>query len=270
VSSTRRETTSAGGPARRRYRRKPWRVDSFGDADAVGRHIAMNRADASGQNRAGAIEVVGVIRSPREETFEENAPARIYRPLGQVGATNTYLNVELAPGVSESEMIARLRRELRAIEPDNPVLMLRPLSDFPLRNINSASVAFGAVLVAACAAVAFALAVVGVLQREGLRGGAPHAGDRDPHGAWRAAAEVYRLVLTQGALQAAGRYRGWRAARGGRGKGGGSALLYRVSPYDWGLLLLTSALIAIAALLACFVPARRATKVDPVVALRCE
>jgi putative ABC transport system permease protein len=47
-------------------------------------------------------------------------------------------------------------------------------------------------------------------------------------------------------------------------------LLYRVNPDDWALLFLVSAVLAAAALLACFVPARRATKVDPIIALRCE
>ena len=76
-------------------------------------------------------------------------------------------------------------------------------------------------------------------------------------------------MLAQGALQAAiglavGALLALLAGRTA------AHLLYRVSPNDWALLFLVSTVLAAAALLACLVPARRATKVDPIIALRCE
>jgi predicted permease len=241
----------------------------FGNAEPVGRHVATNRADASGQNPATTIEIVGVVRGPREDVFEEYAPARFYRPLGQVTASNTYLHVELAPGVAQSEMIERLRRELRTIEPDNAVLLLRPLADFPRRNINSAAIQIGAVLVAACASIAFLLAVVGVysVKAYGVARRTREIGIRVALGA--RPVDVTRLVLAQGALQAAIGIAVGALLALLTGKAA-AHLLYRVNPDDWALLFLVSAVLAAAALLACFVPARRATKVDPIIALRCE
>jgi putative ABC transport system permease protein len=241
----------------------------FGDADPVGRYITTNRAAASGQNPAATIEIVGVVRSPHEEVFEESAPTRLYRPLGQSPATNTYLHVELAAGVAPSAMIERLRRELRTIEPENSVLLLRPLADFPRRNINSASIQMGAVLVAACAAVAFGLAVVGVysVKAYAVVRRTREIGIRMALGA--RPAEVYRLVLAQGALQAAIGITAGAVLAVFTGKAA-AHLLYRVSPNDWALLVFVSAVLAAAALAACFIPARRATKVDPLIALRCE
>jgi predicted permease len=241
----------------------------FGDASPIGRHVTLNRGDASGQNPAAAIEVVGVVRSPREEIFEEHAPARLYRPVGQARATNTYLHVELAAGVSQVEMIERLRRELRAVEPDNAVLLVRPLADFPQRNINSASIRFGAVLVAGCAAVAFVLAVVGVYSVKSylVARRTREIGIRMALGARPGA--VLRMVLAQTAWQAALGVVVGASLAVFTGKAAAN-LLYRVSPYDWAVLLSVSALLAAAALLACLVPARRATKVDPIIALRCE
>ena len=49
-----------------------------------------------------------------------------------------------------------------------------------------------------------------------------------------------------------------------------SGILYQVSPNDPFALLASSAMLAAAALLACFLPARRATQVNPIIALRAE
>ena len=80
---------------------------------------------------------------------------------------------------------------------------------------------------------------------------------------------MYRLILVQGAGQAAvgviagtvlAVFVGQAAAQ----------LLYRINPNDWGLLVLAIGLLSAATLLACLLPARRAAKVDPIIALRCE
>jgi ABC-type antimicrobial peptide transport system permease subunit len=166
-------------------------------------------------------------------------------------------------------MIDRLRRELRAIEPDNPVILARPLADFPSRNINVAGIQFGAVLVTTCGLVALVLALVGVysVKAYAVARRTREIGIRMALGA--RATDVYRLILVQGAGQAAvgvivgtvlAVFAGQAAAQ----------LLYRINPNDWGLLALAIGLLSAATLLACVLPARRAAKVDPIIALRCE
>ena len=81
--------------------------------------------------------------------------------------------------------------------------------------------------------------------------------------------DVFRLIMRQGALQTAlavaiGVFLSLSAGRVL------AQILYEVSPTDPFALISASLLLAGAALLACFFPARRATRVDPIVALRTE
>ena len=81
--------------------------------------------------------------------------------------------------------------------------------------------------------------------------------------------DVFKLIMKQGALQTALAVSVGvlLALAAGQVLGG---LLVQVSPVDPGALLVSSALLAAAALLACFFPAQRATKVSPMTALRTE
>jgi putative ABC transport system permease protein len=81
--------------------------------------------------------------------------------------------------------------------------------------------------------------------------------------------DVFALIMKQGALQT-----GFAVAVGlllalGAGRVL-SQILYNVSPADPGALLVSTLMLAAAALLACFLPARRATRVNPITALRTE
>ena len=81
--------------------------------------------------------------------------------------------------------------------------------------------------------------------------------------------DILRLVLTRGlALTAVGLATGLLGAVALTRLL--TALLYETSPLDVGTFLCTSVIIVGVGLVACYVPARRATKVDPMVALRCE
>ena len=233
----------------------------FGDVDPLGREIVIDDNPTN-----PAVEVVGIIRSPRNDLFGSTAPRRIYRPLGQAPENTVYLHLKVPEPVAFLDV---LRAHLKTVAPEVPVLLLRPFSDFVEKNINVLLVRMAAGLFGVFGCIALVLATVGVYgvkahatarrTREiGIRGalGAPPG-------------DVMGLVLKQGLIQA-----GFGIALGlalALAAGYGlSAMLYKVNPLDPAALFASAALLGSAVLLACWLPARRATKVDPLVAIRTE
>lgn len=240
--------------------------DLFGTDDALGRHLYTNEEDARSGNIDHAAEIIGIVRSPRNNTFDDGAPHRFYRPLGQVATKNIYVHVHADQPVAVAD---RLRRELQAIDAETPVLSIRPLAEFVDKNINTLLVKLAAIIFGGFGGLALFLAVVGVygvkshmvVQRTheiGIRlalGGRP--------------ADVIRLIMKQGVLQTCvGLGTGLAlASLAGQALSG---MLYEMDSADAFAMICSAAVLATATLVACWIPARRATKVDPMVALRNE
>ena len=162
---------------------------------------------------------------------------------------------------------AAMRRELHAVDPTLPVFQIDSLS----RNVagQMARRRFAMVVVGLFSVVALILAIVGVYgaiayvvaQRTGEFGVRLALGARPT--------DLMRLVLGQGfrlialgiAIGAAGAYGAVRFIQ---------SLLYQTPAHDPLVFAGIAALLAGVALLACWVPVRRAAKVDPIVALRVE
>lgn len=237
----------------------------FGECDAIGRHIAV----WAGAPANRTLEIVGVVRSPRTEVFAANAPMRIYLPLGQAASKNISLHVKVASSVAPDLLLTALRRELQRLDPQNPPISVRLLREVVAKNINAAAVNLAAAAFGAFGAPSLVLASVGVYAVKA------HAVSRRTHeigvrlalGARRS--DVVALILRQGAAQAAV----------GLGVGLGLALLagsllskmlYRVEPFDATVLGIAAFVVGISAVTACLIPARRAARVDPMIALQAE
>jgi putative ABC transport system permease protein len=149
---------------------------------------------------------------------------------------------------------------------------LQPVSFLPMERLVSDSVArprFNTVLLAAFAALALALAAVGIygVIAYSVSRRAQEIGVRMALGARKS--DVIRLVLKQGMTPtivgaALGLVGAWAATRLMSG------LLFEVSATDPVTFAVITLTLMTVALLACYIPARRATKVDPMVALRTE
>lgn len=233
----------------------------FGDADALGRHVSMENKSGG----ASTLEIVGIVRSPRDDVFAR-APQRIYRPLGQSPETNTYLHLRVS---EPSALIDALRRHLQSTASEAPVLFVRPLTQIVEKNINVLLVRMAGAIFGVFGGIALVIAVVGIygVKAHAVARRTREIGVRVALGA--RPQDVMMLILKQGALQAAvGISLGLGLALlAGRAL---SAMLYRVDPADPWALIVSAVLLAASVLLACWLPARRATKVDPLVAIRVE
>jgi putative ABC transport system permease protein len=217
-------------------------------------------------------EIVGVVRHVRAETLEEEGHATIYRPWQQMppkwlANISRAMDLVVKTTVEPRGLIAPIRGEVQAIDPDQPLANVRTLD--ALRDEYLAPRRFSLLLLGLFAIIAMLLAVVGiygvmsyaVTQRTreiGIRM-ALGAGSRD----------IFKQVVGHALrLTLAGVTAGLFAA----------ALLtrlmanqlYNVKPIDLPTFLLTALLLAAVALVASYLPARRATKVDPMIALRHE
>ncbi|RPJ70624.1 MAG: FtsX-like permease family protein [Acidobacteria bacterium] len=218
-----------------------------------------------------AMEVVGVVAGLRHDMFDKAPVSHLYLPSGRQFKSNGHIHARVdTPGpAGEAAVLQAMRREIRAVDDRLPVLALRTLSEHRDASILNWVVRAGAQLFTVFGVVAVFLAVVGlyavkayVVARRTREIGIRMALGSTPR-------SVLWLVLKEGlGLTGAGLAAGVLLSLG-VGQVVGS-MLYEVSPFDPLVFALAPVLLALAALAACYLPARRATRIAPVVALRME
>jgi putative ABC transport system permease protein len=241
----------------------------FPNSDALGQHLRYTQPPRDGS--PNDMEIIGIVSHHRHDVQNDTLNRRLFVPLAQGYNGNVYLHVRLASTDRRAlvGMIPTIRQALRAIDPDLPVLQIAPFADLVEKSAGLWIVRLGAVLFGVFGGIALLLAVVGVygVKAYAVACRTREIGIRMALGAHRG--DVFALIMRQGALQTAlavtiGLF---LALIVGRVLSG---ILYEVSPTDPFALVLSSLMLASAALLACFLPARRATRINPMVALRTE
>jgi predicted permease len=212
---------------------------------------------------AGRAEVVGVVADVRLAGFDaDQSQHAVYLPLAQQ-PTNAVWIVARSRG-EPSELAAPLRRAVLEFDPDLPLYHVRTMvavldeSLFMPRFLGTLFLAFGAAALLLASVGLYGLMAFAVSQRQ------REMGVRMALGA--TAGDVRRLLLRRGLAQTTiGLAFGLLA---GRGLGAVlSTALFQVSASDLATFVAVPALLAIVAVLACWVPARRASSLDPVKAL---
>jgi putative ABC transport system permease protein len=209
------------------------------------------------------MTVVGMVPEVRTKRMDEPPWAQFYVPAATF---SRWLVVRTA--VDPGSLAEALRAELQAVDSTElRVASARTMDDlFRSSTAESRSLAL---LVAAFALLSTVLAAIGLfgVMAYSVACRTHEIGVRMSMGA--RPAEIFRLVLSQGMTLA--------LAGVGLGLVGSivltryiASLLFGVSPLDWGTLLTVSLILAIVALVACYLPTRRASRVDPLTALRSE
>jgi predicted permease len=211
--------------------------------------------------------VVGVVGNIRHNGIRNEAKTRFYRPLSQATVATRSMTLVVASAIDPRSLVEPIRARVRAMDPSMPVSDVQTVDE-----VMSASVAqprFGMMLLAAFASLALTLALVGIygVIAYAVSQRTREIGIRMALGA--ETGQVIGMVVRQGMVMAMGGVAlgtviawfmtGWM-----------SGLLYGVTPQDPATFFSVPAVFATVALLACWIPATRASRVRPASALRYE
>lgn len=245
----------------------------FPGTDALGQRVRYTQPRTSGPNE---MEIVGIVSRHRHD-LQDNpdgnyGPARrLYVPLGQDYNASVFFTVRYATLDADvlAANLSSLRTQLRAADPDLPLLQLTPLASMLDRAITLWIVRLGAVMFGVFGGIALLLAVVGVygVKAYAVERRTREIGIRMALGADRG--DVFSLIMKQGALQTAVSV-GLGVVLALLVGQALAAILFQVSPMDPVALGASALILTAATLLACYLPARRATHVSPTIALRSE
>ena len=236
----------------------------FGGEDPIGHRMRLQ-----GQFRDPLL-IVGVVGSVRDLGLDEQPTPEIYYPYLQSPLSDTYdrsMTIVVRTKSDPSVMIEPLRQELLSLDQSLPVYALKPMTEYLHHSLSRRR--FNMILLTVFAAVALLLAAVGIygVISYSVSQRTHEMGIRVAVGAQ--ALDILKLVIGQAMLLVligviAGLAAAFALTRLLE------SLLYEVSATDPLTFVVISAILMGVALIACFVPARRATKIDPMVALRYE
>jgi putative ABC transport system permease protein len=229
---------------------------------AVGKRLTF---DDDPDEPSDWMTVVGVVRDSRHRSLVDEIMPQIYAPEAQVGLEEMALLVRtpLAPAT----VAPAIRGLVASLDPEVPVADIHQLTQ--IRDASISADRFRTLLLGAFGLLALGLAAIGVFGviSYGVVQRTREIGIRIALGA--RSAEILRLVIGEGMVTVAGGIAAGLAA--------GAALsrvlvtlLYQVKPWDPATFVSIAVVIAGVALGACVLPARRALRVDPAIALRTE
>jgi putative ABC transport system permease protein len=236
----------------------------FPNEDPVGRKLLVPRRQR-GNAPAQAIEIIGVVSDIRHDGLDKEPRAEHYRPYPQIAHGSLIFAVRTS--ADAASLIPTLKTRVWEVNSTQPIYAVATLDNLVFESLKPRR--FSLLLLGAFAALALALAVVGIygVMSFATTQRTHEIGVRLALGA--SVSDILKLILRQGL----------RLTLMGVALGLTLALLltrllntlvYGVSTYDPLTFVGVSVLLIAVALLACWLPARRATKVDPLVALRCE
>jgi putative ABC transport system permease protein len=236
--------------------------------NVVGKRIRLTRSQQEPMR-----EIVGVIGDVNEESLATAPEPVLYIPVDQDSGYATYLNFAVRTTGDPAALVSAVRSTVSSLDPEMPVLQPQPVSQMMSQSPAIFFRRYPFYIFGSFAVVALVLAIIGlyglisysVTQRTREIGIRMALGAQPEH--------ILKIMIRQGVLTtlmgvAAG-------AAGGLLLGVTltrllASMLYGVSSTDWQTFTVVSLLLLGVAMLASYIPARRATQVDPMIALRNE
>ena len=228
----------------------------FPNEEALGKRLQMVIDDDQ-------YEIVGIVGGIRDRAVEFQPYQTIYIPSRSWGWFNVALRMQGDP----MSLVPAIRKEVQAIDPEQPIATLRTMEDWVSRA--TATPRYRTALLGLFAGLAMILAATGIygVMSYSVAQRTHEIGVRMALGARHR--DVLRLVVSQGMLLVVvGLGIGLVAAFGLTRLM--ASLLFGVTAKDPLTFAAVAGLLAVVAFIACYIPARRATKVDPLTALRYE
>jgi len=234
------------------------------DRDPIGRRLSIR--SIRGAANPPWCTVVGVIKDIKSDGLDQSGAPHIYRPIYQFpGPRSLSLSVTVRTSLPATSLEPLIRREIQAVDPDLPVFNVRTMNE--VIDGSLASRRFSAELVGVFAVVALLLASVGIYGLLAYMVGqrAHEIGVRMALGA--TPSTIGKMIVSRGAgLAGIGVVVGLILS--GIMAPLISSLLYGVRPIDPEVFIAVPLILMVVVLLASYIPARRAARVSPIVALR--
>jgi putative ABC transport system permease protein len=232
----------------------------FPGEDPLGKHISVEMFD-----KPTPTEIVGVVGDVRYDSLTDKAEPTVYFPLPEL--TYPFMTFVIQTSGDPAEMTPAVQRELSAIDPDQPISDVRTMNQVMADTVGRAR--FNTLLFGLFAGLATLLAAIGIfgVMNYSVTLRTREIGLRMALGAQPS--RVLMLVLRQGLLLT--------LIGIGIGLAGAlalrrvmSGLLFGVDATDPATFAAIVVLLTVVSLIACYIPARRATRIDPLIALKYE
>ena len=237
---------------------------NFPNENPIGKRI--DPSTGVGEGEPPMREIIGVVADFRSRRMSAEPEPEVYLHIPQVPALGS-LTVMLRSQSDPLSLAAAARQEITRLDRNLPIYDVKPFDEYVSGSV--AQPRFNSLLLGVFAGVALLLTAIGLygVISYSITQRTQEIGIRLALGA--RVGDVLRLIIGQGmtlaligvALGLIGAFAATRLMK---------SLLFDVGPTDPLTFASIAALIALIALVACWIPARRATRVDPMIALRCE
>ncbi|MFL6590973.1 MAG: ADOP family duplicated permease [Chthoniobacterales bacterium] len=237
----------------------------FPNEDPIGKQLSISWAPPEEGKPQPIDEIIGVVGDTRETALDHDPNPAIYWPLDR--ESYQFMTFIIRSAIEPTQLVASVQREIRAMDPDQPLADVRTLEQVVAKSI--ARPRFDMMLLGIFAAVALVLASVGLygVMNYSATQRTQEIGIRMALGA--KSGDILRLVVGHGMkLTFAGIVIGIIASLALTRVM--TNLLFGVTATDLTTFFAVSTMLTVVALLANYIPARRVTRINPVVALRYE